>query len=89
MPTKRSGLAAASVNSEIYTFGGQSINGTFDNNERYDTKSDLWYSDLPMPTSRLGLEAVSSNSMIYALGGKTDLGIVGANEIFHTGDHSE
>jgi N-acetylneuraminic acid mutarotase len=83
MPTKKSGLAAASVNSEIYTFGGQSINGTFDNNERYDTKRDVWSSDLPMPTSRLGLEAVSFNNIVYAFGGKSDLGIVGANEIFH------
>ena len=37
MPSKRSGLSSASINSTNYVFGGQSINGTFSNNERYDT----------------------------------------------------
>lgn len=84
MPTKRSGLAASSVNSEIFVFGGQSLNGTFNSNEKYDTESNIWTTDRPMPTSRLGLEAISFDNKIYVFGGKSDLGkTVGANEVFH------
>jgi N-acetylneuraminic acid mutarotase len=85
MPTKRSGLAAAAVNSEIYVLGGQSLNGTFNNNERYDVQNNIWIIDTPMPTSRLGLEAVSFDNKIYVFGGKSDLGkqFVGATEVFH------
>lgn len=85
MPTKRSGLATAAVNSELYTFGGQSLNGTWQHNEKYDTERNVWTIDSPMLTSRLGLAAVSFENRIYVFGGKTDLGrVVGANEILHT-----
>ena len=77
-------MAAAAVDSEFYTLGGQSLNGTWQHNEKYDTERNVWTIDSPMPTSRLGLEAVSFENRIYVLGGKSDLGrIVGANEIFH------
>jgi N-acetylneuraminic acid mutarotase len=42
MPTKRSGLAAASISGNIYVFGGQSLNGAFDNNERYNPIINKW-----------------------------------------------
>jgi N-acetylneuraminic acid mutarotase len=87
MPTKRSGLAGAPVNSEIYVFGGESLNGTFNNNERYDVRNNIWTKDSPMPTSRLGLDAVSFDNKIYVFGGKTgpppDRQLLGATEVFH------
>jgi N-acetylneuraminic acid mutarotase len=85
MPTKRSDIAGAAVNSEIYVFGGITLNGTFNNNERYDTENNTWSTDSPMPTSRLGLDAVSVDNKIYVFGGKADLDIqfVGATEVFH------
>lgn len=84
MPTKRSGQAAVSVNSSIYVFGGQSINGTFSTTERYDTRTKVWSTETPLPTARLGLEAVADGNKIYVIGGKVDSGkVTGANEIFH------
>lgn len=87
MPTKRSGLAGAAVNSEIYVFGGESLNGTFNNNERYDVQNNVWTKDSPMPTSRLGLDAASFDNKIYVFGGKTgpppDRLFLGATEVFH------
>jgi N-acetylneuraminic acid mutarotase len=85
MPSKRSGLAAASINSSIYVLGGQSINGTFDNNEVYNTKSKIWSSEIPMPTSRVGLEAIGvDDDRIYAIGGKLEnRRVIGVNEIFY------
>ena len=80
---KEVGWRVVWVDSEIYTFGGQSLNGTFNNNERYDPERNVWTTDLSMPTSRLGLESVSFENKIYVFGGKSDLGIVGANEIFY------
>lgn len=71
MPTKRSDLAAAAVNSEIYVLGGESLNGTFNTNERYDIQNNTWATDSPMPTSRLGLEAVSFDNKVYVFGGKS------------------
>jgi N-acetylneuraminic acid mutarotase len=84
MPLKNSGFAAASVNSSIYIFGGQSLNGTLSNTERYDIKNETWSSDLSMPTARLGLDAVSYGNKIYVLGGKINGGkVTGTNEIFN------
>jgi N-acetylneuraminic acid mutarotase len=85
MPSKRSGLAAAPVNSSIYVLGGQSVNGTFDNNEVFNTKTKIWSSEIPMPTSRLGLEAIAvDDDGIYAIGGKLEnRRVIGVNEIFH------
>lgn len=73
MPTNRSGLAAAAVNSEIYTFGGESLEGGLKDNERYDTERNVWTIDQPMLASRLGLEAITFENRIYVFGGKSDL----------------
>ena len=84
MPSKRSGLAAATVNSSIFVFGGHGINGTFNNNERFDTKSNKWSSEKPMPTARLGLLAVAVDNHIYVIGGKLKPSnkVTGVNEFF-------
>jgi N-acetylneuraminic acid mutarotase len=83
MPTKRSGLASASIGDYIYVFGGQKVNGTLENNERFDTKKNTWTTELPLPTARLGLKAVAFDNAIYVIGGKTWDSFSGEVEIFH------
>ena len=89
MPTKRSGIASAAspVNGNIYVFGGQSMDGAFNNTEKYDPKMDQWTKEKAMPTARLGSNAVPMNDRIFVIGGKTDLGphVSELNEIFHLG----
>jgi len=98
MPTKRSGIAAATAagvavsplngsNSNIYVFGGEEPSKTFNNNEKYDAKTNKWTSEPPMPTARHGLGAVylEKENKIYVIGGgpQPGLSVTGANEIFH------
>jgi N-acetylneuraminic acid mutarotase len=96
MPSKRSGIAAASSSSsasvppantsDIYVFGGEEPSKTFNNNEKYDAKTNRWTSEPPMPTSRHGLAAVYTEAdKIYVIGGgpQPGLSVSGANEIFH------
>jgi N-acetylneuraminic acid mutarotase len=85
MPTKRSGLAAASINSSIYVFGGQGVNSALNDSEKYDLRTNEWTKEAPIPTARLGLEAVNYEDKIYVIGGKTEIGpeVSDAVEIFH------
>jgi N-acetylneuraminic acid mutarotase len=83
MPSERSGLASASIGNDIYVFGGEKVNGTFENNEKYDTLQNEWTSESPLPTPRLGLKAVTVDDSIYVIGGKTWYYIAGQVEIFH------
>ncbi len=86
MPSKRSGIAAASINNSIYVFGGEEPSKTFNNNEKYDVKTNEWTSEVPMPTARHGLAAVYvEDDKIYVIGGgpQPGLSVSGANEIFH------
>jgi N-acetylneuraminic acid mutarotase len=88
MPSKRSGIAAASpVNSSsIYVFGGEEPSGTFNNNEKYDAETNTWISEPAMPTARHGLAAVyTEDDKIYVIGGgpQPGLSVSSANEIFH------
>jgi N-acetylneuraminic acid mutarotase len=85
MPSKRSGIAAASINNSIYVFGGEEPFKTFNNNERYDVKSNKWTTELPMPTARHGLAAVAIGDKIYVIGGGPEpgLSVTKVNEIFH------
>jgi N-acetylneuraminic acid mutarotase len=83
MPSNRSGLASAAIGDYIYVFGGQKVNGTFENNERYDTKNNIWTTEKPVPTPRLGLKAVAVGDDIFVIGGKTWDYFAGSVEIFH------
>ena len=69
LPSYRSGLAAASMDDKIYTFGGENTETTFENNEQYDPKTDSWRSCEPMPTARHGLGSVPIDGKIYVIGG--------------------
>ena len=92
MPTKRSGIAScvSPVDSNIYVFGGQNIDGAFSNTEKYNPEINKWSSEEPMPTARYGLEAIALDDKIYVIGGRTDSGrhVIDINEIFHIGANS-
>jgi N-acetylneuraminic acid mutarotase len=89
MPSERSGIAAtSSVNgSNIYVFGGEEPYFAFNNNEKYDTRTNEWTSEPPMPLARHGLAAVytEDDDKIYVIGGgpHPGLSMSSANEIFH------
>jgi N-acetylneuraminic acid mutarotase len=90
MPTERSGIAAASpVNgSNIYVFGGEEPYFAFNNNEKYDARTNEWTSEPPMRLARHGLAAVyytEDDEKIYVIGGgpHPGLSVSSANEIFH------
>ena len=79
-------LASPVNNSDIYVFGGEEPSKTFDNNEKYDAKTNKWTFEPPMPTARHGLAAVYiQDDKIYVIGGgpQPGLSVSGANEIFH------
>jgi N-acetylneuraminic acid mutarotase len=84
MPSKRSGIAAASVNNSFFVLGGEDLTKTFDNNEKFDTQNHKWIPLEPMPTSRHGLAAVSINDKIIAIGGGPEPGLTvsDVNEIY-------
>jgi len=84
MPSKRSGIAAASVNNSIFVLGGEDLTKTYDNNEKFDTQGGKWISQESMPTSRHGLAAVSINNKIFAIGGGPEpgLSVSNVNEIY-------
>ena len=85
MPSNRGGLAAtSSANGNIYVFGGEGPDGTFNNNEKYDLNANNWTSELPMPTARHGLVAAEVDDRIYVVGGgfEPGLSVSGLNEIF-------
>jgi N-acetylneuraminic acid mutarotase len=91
MPTKRSGIAAAAspADNNIYVFGGQSMDGAFNNTEKYDPKMNHWTAEKPMPTARLGLTAAPLDDKIFVIGGKTDVGphVSELNEILYVGSN--
>jgi N-acetylneuraminic acid mutarotase len=84
MPSKRSGVVATSLNGFIYTLGGEQIQGTFNENERYDPVNDVWTKEAPMPTARHGLGVTTYDGKIYAIGGGPTPGLTTSanNEIF-------
>jgi hypothetical protein len=94
MPSKRSGIAVAAVAAaiksnfgtiSIYVFGGEEPSKTFNNNERYDIKTNKWFIETPMPTACHGLGVASVDNKIYVIGAgpQPGLSVYDANEIFH------
>jgi N-acetylneuraminic acid mutarotase len=86
MHTKRSGLASASINNNIFVIGGEKINGSYNTNEKFNTETGKWSLEIPMPTSRLGHDTVALNGKIYVIGGKTSQDketVTGVTEIFN------
>lgn len=95
MLTKKSGFTAtASLDGNIYVFGGQGLrHEDLDSVEKYDPIADKWTYDKPMPTKRFGLESVSLGDRIYVLGGEfftlSDRVPLNLNEIFHAGKNQK
>jgi N-acetylneuraminic acid mutarotase len=125
MPTNRSSMSSAQLDSNIYVFGGQSrvptptdayvfggeskvkssniprglemlfagqtANGTFATNEKYNTKTDTWLTEPSMPTARLGSDSVALDNRLYVIGGKPSFGRTVTNvvEIYHVDNLTE
>ncbi|HEY8139493.1 MAG TPA: hypothetical protein VIE86_00255, partial [Nitrososphaera sp.] len=70
----------------IYVFGGEAVDGTFKNNERYSTYGNVWESAPEMPNGRHGLAAVDIGSEIYVIGGGPQPGLTVSdfNQILRT-----
>jgi N-acetylneuraminic acid mutarotase len=86
MPSKRSGISAASINNTtIYVFGGGDLMRAYDNNEKYTIQSNKWEPQEPLPISPYVLAAVSINEKVYIIGGipSTGLTVTSLNEIFN------
>jgi N-acetylneuraminic acid mutarotase len=87
MPSKRSGSSAVSINNTatIYVFDGVDFPQTYNNNEKYNVKSNKWEHQRSIPISTFILGAVSTNdNKIYVIGGlpTSGLTVTNMNEIF-------
>ena len=72
MPQGQAGLAAASVNGNLYAFGGEYFDnggGVYPEAWAYDPSADAWSSIPDMPHPRHGLGAVTIDDEIYVIGG--------------------
>jgi N-acetylneuraminic acid mutarotase len=91
MPTKRSGIAAATspADGNIYVFGGENPfrnegpRTTLDSVEKYNPKTNIWTTEESMPTARHGLAALATDSKIYVISGgnKPGLSVSNVNEV--------
>jgi len=82
MPTPRSGLSLAVLNSEIYAIGGVDQNHQISNTvEKYNPETDSWEEVESMPTARGWLATEVVSETIYAIGGWTG-SASSANEAF-------
>ena len=71
MPTKRGGIAAASLGDRIYVFGGETLTHTIDRDEEYNPDTDSWIERDPLKTGRHGFGAAAVGGSIYVIGGAT------------------
>lgn len=86
MPTPRSDLGLAAVDSKIFAIGGDTRSGSWPysgsivgTNEEYDTEKDTWSTKAPMPTPRSRFAIAAYQGKIYCFGG-----ISGINEVTMT-----
>ncbi len=75
MPTKRSSLAAATLDGQIYVCGGHNVDHHFlDVCERYDPSTDNWDTIAGLNIKRSGSAMVATDEALYVLGGGTAYG---------------
>ena len=84
MPTRRSGIAAASLGGKIFVFGGEANWRTLNQTEIYDPGSDSWSTGAVMPTARHGFGVAISGQEIYVISGGPKAGATysSVNEVF-------
>jgi DNA-binding CsgD family transcriptional regulator len=83
MPTARSGLAVASVESRLYAIGGEAGEQVLGTVEMYDPESDSWLILGAKPTPVADVQAVSFGGKIYIPGGRQQSGeVTGILEIY-------
>jgi hypothetical protein len=88
MPSKRSGIAAATFNGSIFVFGGEDAGGadpkTYGNNENFSSATGLWTLKESLPTPRHGLSATIDSKIFVIRGGpEAGLSVSNANEVFN------
>lgn len=76
MPTARSGLAVASVESRFYAIGGEAGDQVLGSVEIYDPESDSWSVLGAKPTPVADVQAVSFGGKIFIPGGRLQSGEV-------------
>lgn len=76
MPTARSGLAVASVESRLYAIGGEAGDQVLGTVEMYDPESDSWSVLGAKPTPVADVHAVSFGGKIFVPGGRLQSGEV-------------
>ena len=83
MPTARGGIAAATIGTRIFVFGGEATTGTYNTAEMYDPAKNTWVKIDPMPTARHGLTAQAVRGGILVVGGGPQPGFTysGVNEL--------
>ena len=69
MPTARGGLAAAMVEGNLVTVGGEQTTGVDAKTEVYDPRTRRWTEAPDLGTGRHGLAAVAVGTSLYALAG--------------------
>ncbi|MFC3095475.1 galactose oxidase [Alteromonas sediminis] len=77
MPQAQGGLACASINGDIFAFGGEFFTGdggVYKDVWRYVIKDDTWHRAGEMPVPRHGLGAVSYNGRIAVIAGAAKVG---------------
>ncbi|MDQ4072877.1 MAG: galactose oxidase [Thermoproteota archaeon] len=83
MPVRRSGFSATELNQQIFVFGGQGTQGSYDHVESYNPVTNTWRTEPSMPTERSGLAAVAFEDRIYVIGGQHEgLKALNVNEVF-------
>lgn len=84
LPTSRSGVATAVVDSKIYIIGGKTYSNksgpgmsALSTVEVYDTRTNTWHKATDMPTPRIAARAAVFSGEIYVLGGYNEIKVRG------------
>ena len=67
MPTKRSGSTSVSIGNISMSWEVRLLMAHYRLMKKYDTKTNMWTSELPVPTPSLGLRAVAVSSPYTSL----------------------
>ncbi len=74
LPWPAAGHGAATLNGNIYVFGGYSNDDIGDHGAAYNMKTKTWQKLPPMPTPRAAMGVTTTDNAIYIMGGWADDG---------------